>query len=85
MSATKQRGQGGDSSTANYNDKMRNKRKDNYQIKNDPFLASIGQSDDPNSSIPQFINIHQFVSSRSHELKHFTGVLKNKLNSKMEH
>ena len=61
--------------------KMREKRKDLYNIKNDPFLKSLGND----KTVPQYINIHKFLESRAFELKHFTNILSNKFTSKMEH
>ena len=69
--------------TASKANKLKNNRKDTYEIKaqDDPFLRGLSQSE---KEVPQFINLHQFVSSRAHELRHFTKVLKSKLTSKME-
>ena len=39
----------------------------------------------PQSDVPQFININQFINSRSLELQHFTKILKTKLSNKLEH
>lgn len=61
---------------------MKGQRNDFYSIKKEPFIASIGTN---NQSAPQFINIQQFLESRSYELKHFTKILENKLTSKLEH
>ncbi|CDW89507.1 ribonucleases p mrp protein subunit pop1 containing protein [Stylonychia lemnae] len=63
---------------------MRDKRKDLYQINNDPYLKSI-QPDKTTGAIPQFINIHKFLESRAYELRHFTNILQNKYTSKLEH
>lgn len=35
--------------------------------------------------MPQFVNLHDFVECRSHELTHFTNILKSKTNSKLTH
>lgn len=55
--------------------KMRTARNDTYQIK-DPIM---------NQELPQFINVHQFIASRSLELNHFTKILKTKLTTKLQH
>eukprot|EP00347_Sterkiella_histriomuscorum_P019211 403342510 len=63
---------------------MRDKRKDQYQIANDPFLNSL-KSGSGDKGVPQYINIHKFLESRAHELKHFSRILSNKFTSKLEH
>lgn len=63
--------------------KMKEKRKDLYQPNDDPYLKSLQTKNE--GSIPQYINIHKFLESRSYELKHFTNIRANKLTSKLEH
>ena len=52
-------------------------KKTNYQIR-DPILKSMDQGD-----VPQFIKVDDFVRCRSYELKHFTGILRDKCYSKL--
>ena len=61
---------------------MRNVRKDAYGIRADPFIQGLSAEA---QQVPQFINIHQFLTSRSYELSHFTHILKNKQTNKLEH
>ena len=63
--------------------KLRNNRKGQYEIKaqEDPFLRGLSASE---KQVPQFIDLHKFVSSRAHELRHFTNILKAKISTKME-
>lgn len=35
--------------------------------------------------MPQFINVHDFIEGRAHELSHFTNILRSKTNSKLAH
>lgn len=43
-----------------------------------------GAADD-SAATPQFININQFITSRSLELQHFTKILKSKTTNKLQH
>ena len=37
------------------------------------------------AQMPAYININDFVKARSHELYHFTNILRSKTNSKLTH
>mmetsp|Transcript_5445 Transcript_5445/g.9192 ORF Transcript_5445/g.9192 Transcript_5445/m.9192 type:complete len:232 (+) Transcript_5445:167-862(+) len=54
---------------------MKIKQKDNYQIDNEGVFESM----------PQFINLQDFVKARAHEINHFTNVMRSKTNSKLTH
>lgn len=58
---------------------MRKAKKDNYQIDNSEFKIKW------QTETSQFIKIDDFVKARSHELHHFTNILRSKTNSKLTH
>ena len=48
------------------------------KTRNDNYKLSAAE-------VPQFINLHDFISARSLELQHFTKLLRNKQSNKLEH